>query len=304
MGTRGRPISASRLWCVFVAALGAVSCQEDDPSTLVRRTIGPEGGVIASHDQVLQIVLLPGALSEPIEVEIEPSDVPPPIFGPAYRVRPDIELALDAEITYRRVLPSNPEGVAVAAIRRTDFEQGAGAWVPLPQIELDVENSIVTGVDTHLSLFYGMLEGLDGGTTTGTDSMGDDETGTTTGGDETDEEEGTDGGFGPLSHELDIQPIWDAYCVTNCHRPDGLNTDVVLTPERAYDDLLERFPVAANLPYVDPGDPSRSYLLYKLDDRQEEAPGGGGAYMPLGDVLLPASIRDLIEAWIEQGCPP
>jgi hypothetical protein len=284
--------------CVWLVLLTtSAGCQSDDGPTLVRRTIGPEGGVIASHDDVLQLVILPGALSRTVEIEIEPSDVPPPIFGPAYRVRPDIDLEIDAEVTYRRVLPANPEGVAVAAIRREDYEHGAGSWVPLPVIELDIENVIVTGLDHELSLFYGMLEGLGGGTSSDT-GTGDD---TTTGDDETGS---TDDGFGPLSHALDIQPIWDEHCVTMCHTPGGLNTDVVLTPDRALDDLLERFPVAATIPYVDPGNPDRSYLLYKLDGTQEEAPGGSGAPMPLGAPILSVEVRNMIEAWIEQGAPP
>jgi hypothetical protein len=285
-----------------LGVLAPAGCQSDDGPSLVRRSIGPQGGVIASHDNVLQIVLLPGALSDTVEIEIEPSDVPPPIFGPAYRVRPDIELMIDAEVTYRRVLPSNPEGVAVAAIRRDDFEDGQGAWLALPRIELDIEHSIVTGIDSELSLFYGMLEGLGGSTTdTGTDTGAHDDSEGTTGGDVTGD---TTGGFGPLSHELDLQPIWDAHCLTNCHEPGGLNTDIVLTADRAYEELLEGFPVAANLPYVDAGDPSRSYLLHKLDNRQGEAPGGGGLPMPMNAELLPVEIRDMVEAWIEQGAPP
>jgi hypothetical protein len=286
---------------VVACGLGLVACQPDDPPHRVRQTVGPEGGVVASHDNVLQIVILGGALSRSVEIEIEPSDAPPPIFGPAYRVRPDVELLLDAEVTYRRVLPSDPEGVAVAAIRGEDYEDGRWSWVPLPRIELDVDNAIVTGIDGELSAFYGLLERSEPGPSTDTDMPGDDETGTTGGDEDTGE---STGGHGPLSHALDIQPLWDEHCVTNCHEPGGLNTDVVLTPDRAYTDLLERFPVAATIPYVEPGDPSRSYLIYKLDDRQSEAPGGGGVPMPQGAPLLPLSVRQRIEAWVEQGAPP
>jgi hypothetical protein len=281
---------------VFVWALTLAGCRVDDDRESTRRIIGPEGGVIASSDDVLRIAILPGALSQAIDVVIEPSDDPPPIFGPAYRVRPDIDLAIEAEITYRRVLATHPEGVAVAAIRRADYEQGAGAWVALPVLELDLDNHLVSGLDGELSLYYGLLEGSEDDTTTGSET----DTGST--GDET--ESSTDDGFGPLSHAADLQPIWDAHCVTNCHVAGGLNTDVVLTPDRALDDLLERLPVTATIPFVEPGDPTRSYLLHKLDDRQDEAPGGSGQAMPLGAPLLPVEVRDLVEAWIEQGAPP
>lgn len=274
---------------------------DEEPPNLVSKRIGPEGGVVSSHDDVLQIVILGGALTKAVDIEIYPSDEPPPIFGPAYRVRPDIPLEIDAEVTYRRVLPQDPNDVAVAAIHREDFENGAGAWVPLPRFSLDVENRSVTGLDSELSLFYGMLEDAYGGlTTTGTDSVGDDSTGTTGG---TDTGGSDETGFGPLSHAVDIQPIWNEACVADCHESGGLNQDVLLNGGEAYDELLMGFPVAATIPYVEAGDPDRSYLLHKLDGTQDEVPGGGGSPMPLGKPLLPAQTREKIRAWIAQGAP-
>ena len=114
--------------------LGFVACGDPDPDDLVRKTIGPRGGLISSYDQVLTIVLQPGALERELEIEVFPSDEPPPIFGPAYRVRPQVELLVDAEITYRRVLPSNPNAATVAAIRLDDYTAEMGHWVPLTRL--------------------------------------------------------------------------------------------------------------------------------------------------------------------------
>jgi len=125
---------------------------------VVRRTIGPQGGLVSSYDQVLTIVLQPGALSREVEIEVFPSDEPPPIFGPAYRVRPQLELLVDAEITYRRVLPSNPNAATLAAIRLDDYTEEMGHWVPLPRLALVPEQQSVIGLDDELSLYYGLLE--------------------------------------------------------------------------------------------------------------------------------------------------
>lgn len=141
--------------------LGLSACADPDPDHLVRRTIGPQGGQVSSYDDVLTIVLLPGALSHDVEIEVFPSDEPPPIFGPAYRVRPHVELLVDAEVTYRRVLPSNPNAATVAAIGLDDYTAEMGHWVPLPRLALLPEQQSVIAVDDELSLYYGLLEDAD-----------------------------------------------------------------------------------------------------------------------------------------------
>lgn len=135
----------------------ATACA-DDPPDLVRQTVGPSGGLVTSEDGVLSIVFHPGSLSESMDIEIVPSDEPPPIFGPAYRVRPDIELLVDVEVSYRRALPADPGGVAVAAIRLEDYVSEEGYWVPLPRVSLHEPSGTVVGHDAELSLFYGLLE--------------------------------------------------------------------------------------------------------------------------------------------------
>lgn len=184
--------------------LGVAACGDDARPDAVRKIIGPEGGLISSHDEVLTIVLQPGALTREVEIEVFPSDEPPPIFGPAYRVRPHVELKVDAEITYRRVLPSDPNAATVGVIRLDDYTAEMGHWQPLPRLALSPEQQAVIASDGELSLYYGLLEDGDAPplpgdsgdpppttTTVPPDesTTGDDETtvgmGTTTTGDET-----------------------------------------------------------------------------------------------------------------------
>lgn len=154
----------------LLVALAACGGERED---LVRKTIGTAGGLISSHDEVLTLVFQPGALTRDYEIEIFPSDEPPLIFGPAYRVKPDIDLEVDVEVTYRRVLPSNTDGVAVAAILLDDYTDEMGHWEPLPRLALDVASGAVLASDSSLSLYYGMLEMGGGATSAGTGGPSD-----------------------------------------------------------------------------------------------------------------------------------
>jgi len=137
---------------------GLVSCGDGEPE-VVRKVIGAEGGLITSYDDRLTIVLQPGAVSDDTEITIFPSDVPPSIYGAAYRVQPDIELNVAAEVTYRRPLPPiEPKAVAVAAVRTDDFVMGTGFWQPLPRLFIDLDQDSVTCKDDSLSLYYGMFD--------------------------------------------------------------------------------------------------------------------------------------------------
>ncbi len=143
---------------VALVLLPLAACM-DDPPELVRKTIGPAGGLVSSHDGVLTLVFVPGALTSGQEIEIFPSDEPPPVFGPAYRVKPDIELEVNVEVTYRRTLPDNTSAVAVSTIRLNDYTEDMGHWVALPRLHLDEESGTVFGSDPELSLYYGLVGG-------------------------------------------------------------------------------------------------------------------------------------------------
>jgi hypothetical protein len=139
----------------------AVACK--DPAEGSERRcagIGTAGGTVTSHDHVLTLALRPDALEERTQVCITPAERPPEgppsIYGAAYRVQPDIDLALNATVTYRAALPSDPAGVAVGVILREDFEAGRGRWLPLPVTRLEPENELVAGSDPRLSMYYGL----------------------------------------------------------------------------------------------------------------------------------------------------
>ncbi len=135
-----------------------LSACADDPPDLVRKTIGAAGGLVSSHDEVLTLVFQPGAFTGDQEIVIFPSDAPPAIFGPAYRVKPDIELMVDVEVSYRRVLPANTGGVAVSAIHLNDYIDDRGYWASLPRLALDEPSATVLGHDAQLSLYYGLID--------------------------------------------------------------------------------------------------------------------------------------------------
>jgi hypothetical protein len=90
-----------------------------------------------------------------------------------------------------------------------------------------------------------------------------------------------------------------------CHNAPGGGHTLTLLPGEAYADLVSAIPdsavaAAAGKLRVAPGDPDRSFLLYKL---RGELLAGEGARMPRDLRKLPAKKIRLIEAWIEAGAP-
>jgi hypothetical protein len=65
----------------------------------------------------------------------------------------------------------------------------------------------------------------------------------------------------------------------------------------------------AAMPYVTPGDPSKSYVMHKMDGDQctldAQCTGGScGQSMPQSSsAILPATSRDVVRRWIAQGAP-
>ncbi len=72
-------------------ALGMVACGSSASSM----SVGPAGGLVSSQDDVLTLVLWPGALGEFVEFTIVPSADAPESFGPAYEITPNPELGID-----------------------------------------------------------------------------------------------------------------------------------------------------------------------------------------------------------------
>jgi hypothetical protein len=302
-------------------ALVATGCKGSQLPEEVRKSIGPPGGQISSADGALTLYFPPDALDDFVEVVISRSETPPDAFSDAYRVQPDIDLSVALEVTHRGELPPNPDLATMGAITRADFDAGQGRWRPLPRIEFDPGNELVTSTDTELSMFYALLgEGNDvaSGTESDTDAsssttdptMGpgsDSTTGTT----ETDSSD-SDTESGPLSHAADIQPIWEQYCVASCHEPNGVAATLDLGGD-AYDDLINQPSFyGATADFVVPGSSQTSYLMHKLDGTyalDENVGGcgcsGTGVLMPQGATEpLDIAIRDMIRSWIDQGAMP
>lgn len=143
-------------------------------------------------------------------------------------------------------------------------------------------------------------------TVTATDGTSDtDETGET---DPTTGEESSSGGdeidcTTPPSHETDIQPIWDANCVTACHEAGGSWDSVNLSPGMAYDEIVDTEGTLSQiqgLNLVESGDTSTSFLFLKLEGTQTGA-GPGNEQMPLGANPLSDDDISLVEQWIACG---
>jgi hypothetical protein len=287
--------------------LVAIAGCTDEPAQVVRKTIGPEGGQVSSHDGVLSLLFHPGALPRATEIEVFPSDRPPPAFGPAYRVKPDLDLEVAMDVTYHGALPDDPARSAIAAIRRQHFEDGVGSWVGLPVTEVDPDKQLIAGLDAELSLYYGLLEdAMDppSPSTTDPSTTTDDPTGGSDTGDPP-----TDTGAVPLSYAFDVEPIIAENCTdATCH------ADGVTHPNRGtngYDNLVDRPSLVAAADLVVPGDSTRSYLMHKLDNTHTLDPAlggcgcnGAGMSMPQSRDLLPEETRDVIREWIDGGAAP
>lgn len=108
-----------------------------------------------------------------------------------------------------------------------------------------------------------------------------------------------------VSLARDVQPIFDRQCVT-CHLYESPQGGLILEAGDTHAQTVGVPSTDSKLPRVSPGDPERSYLMYKLRGTQL-AVGGKGAQMPFnaetGSSKLPKDELDLIEAWIRAGAP-
>lgn len=104
----------------------------------------------------------------------------------------------------------------------------------------------------------------------------------------------------------DVQPLFDDHC-TSCHQTHGYITPTLEEPAEILDGAT-RYCEDGELPFVVPGDPDASFLVYKI--------GGGGQHDPDGRScrqLMPSredgkSLMDLdpdavatIRTWIAEG---
>lgn len=114
--------------------------------------------------------------------------------------------------------------------------------------------------------------------------------------------ESRDAGNGPgqsgKKAPASVQAIFDQSCaLSGCHRDFQRP---FLTADVAYDNIVGAPSTQSpSLNFIEPGDPSRSYLYLKITG------GSGiiGTRMPQANPPLPAAQIDTIRVWIENGAP-
>jgi hypothetical protein len=102
----------------------------------------------------------------------------------------------------------------------------------------------------------------------------------------------------PASFALDIQPVFDASCVS-CHNFTTFAGGLDLSPGVAHKNLVNAQSGQSTRKRVSPGSPDNSYLVNKLLGNQSTV-GGTGGRMPPGAPLPDATIT-LVRQWISQG---
>lgn len=279
-------VAGFRAVVLALAPLGAVAIAACKP-TVAHNSVGPAGGVVTSDDDVLTLVLWPGALGSWEDFEVTATEDAPESFGQAYAVSPNPTLGIDVEVILRGELPETSKLARVGVI-----SDGAEAWrtLPLEPGAINGADDTVRGHHGEIAQVYAMLDvgDIDGGTTG--------EPGTT--GDSTETGDPTNV---PVSFAADVQPIFDANCINpaSCHgvMPSGsLSLDA-----DAYANLVGvQAHIDGSLTRVIAGDPDNSLLMNKID---YEPPPTGGIPMPTGG-MMPEETRGVVRAWIEQGCPP
>ncbi len=107
-----------------------------------------------------------------------------------------------------------------------------------------------------------------------------------------------------VSFAVDIQPILSRNCATsNCHSGDNPPQGMSLDVGKAWAGLVNTPAIeAASFKRVQPGDPTKSYMVHKLRGTHTSAEvGGSGARMPKDAQALDNAVIQLIELWITQG---
>ncbi|MCH9684926.1 MAG: hypothetical protein K0V04_26050 [Deltaproteobacteria bacterium] len=97
----------------------------------------------------------------------------------------------------------------------------------------------------------------------------------------------------------DVLPILEARCATaGCHSSVVPAADLDLTADVARDSLFQMSVQNPDIPLVEPGNPTGSYLITKLT-----GDGFQGQRMPLGANPLSQEQEDIIRLWISYGAP-
>lgn len=111
----------------------------------------------------------------------------------------------------------------------------------------------------------------------------------------------------PSFHD-DVVPIVQESCaLTACHSSKESNLGIFLAydPAQIYAELKKTSPTASGEPFVVPGDPAKSYLMVKLEGKQEAftskcANNNCGTVMPPDDPLSSDKL-ETVRKWISEG---
>jgi len=174
-------LSLVALLLLSVACSDGNGLVESGPDVRTAR-IGPEGGRIISADNVLHVVIPPGALSGTREIRVyADDDAPEGTLGVAYRIEPN--QGLDANATY--LYDFSAMGLIDREASQVTIASHLGAdWIALPRLRFDASPRRVTAEDPNLAIHYGLIDlpesasGSESATDTG-DTAGEADTSTT-----------------------------------------------------------------------------------------------------------------------------
>ncbi|MFT7519833.1 MAG: hypothetical protein ACI9MC_001977 [Kiritimatiellia bacterium] len=105
-----------------------------------------------------------------------------------------------------------------------------------------------------------------------------------------------DVGSEKFDHDTDIQKIWNSKC-SSCHvtrSSGGLSLK-----SSAWSNIVNAASSLRGMDYIEPGDPSKSYVWHKLNNTHIAVGGSGGAMPASGSTT--ASERSTIKQWILEG---
>jgi hypothetical protein len=164
---------SSGLVAMVVALVGCAKEPEERCTT-----VGREGGLIYSIDNVLSIALQSEALDETTEFCVVESTSAPEIYGKAYRVFPNPDLHFAAAISYRFALPDDTDEINIGRVDADDYAEGKGKFESLVGCRVEENARQVTCSDDEIAKFYGLLDDFDApetesiGDTTGDPTVG------------------------------------------------------------------------------------------------------------------------------------
>jgi len=124
---------------------------------------------------------------------------------------------------------------------------------------------------------------------------------------------GTDLTTPTMSFKTDIKPILTVSCsFSSCHGTTASTNNGLYvgsgdaSTSTVISGLLVDSPTMPTMPFVTPGDPSKSFLMHKMDGDQcafdsSCTNGTCGVSMPQASPLLDVATRDKVRRWIAQG---